>query len=127
MSQNDVLMQEIDNLSALYALRDAQAAKLKDTESHIAAVERGVLAAMNAASIITIGGRVDTATIHTERVYRADNWPALYDRIRMTGEFDLLHRRLHTTALREREQAGDLPPGVVAVNLQRLKLAPTKT
>lgn len=127
MSQShDVIMQEIDTLSTLYALRDDQAAHLKATENRIAIIEQGILAAMNAASIVTIGGSAATAIVEPFRVYKGEDWPKLYERIRMTGEFDLLHRRLSIPAVREREQAGDLPQGVVAVNLQRLKLTPTK-
>jgi hypothetical protein len=118
----DLIVREIDSLSGLYAQRDLQAEKLKQTEAQITLLERGILAAMNAAGLSTIGGATTVALIKIERVYKGDDWPKLYERIRMTGEFDLLHRRLSTTAVREREQAGDLPPGVVVVTLQKLKL-----
>lgn len=118
----DLIVQEIDSLSALYAIRDVHAEKLKSTEAQIALMERGILAAMNAAGISTIGSAATVAVIKIERVYKGEDWTRLYERIRMTGEFDLLHRRLSTTAVRERENAGDLPQGVTVVTLQKLKL-----
>ena len=120
------IVQEIDRLAALTLVRDIHAAHLKKLDAEIDTIERGILAAMNAAGILTIGGASATATIHIERVYKGEDWPKLYARIRMTGEFDLLHRRLSIPAVREREQAGDLPQGVVAVNLAKLKLTAAK-
>jgi hypothetical protein len=122
----DLIVNEIDTLSGLHALHDELAARLKKVDEQISQLERGILAAMNAAGILTIGGASATATIHIERVYKGEDWPKLYARIRMTGEFDLLHRRLSIPAVREREQAGDLPQGVVAVNLAKIKLTAPK-
>jgi hypothetical protein len=41
------------------------------------------------------------------------DWPALQQHIRLTGEFDLLQKRVTITAVRERWEAGKTVPGVM--------------
>ncbi len=50
-------------------------------------------------------------------------WPAVYARIQLRGEFDLLQKRLSSTAVRERFAAGDRIDGIVEVTIPELKLS----
>jgi hypothetical protein len=115
-------------LYALAMLRDIESAKLKKLDDDVTKSESALLAMMQQAGISTIGDADSIqANIITRRVYsiKPEDWPTLHAYIARTGEFDLLHKRLSITALREREQAppGGLPPGVSAVVLPRVEVS----
>lgn len=50
-------------------------------------------------------------------------WPSVYARIQLRGEFDLLQKRLSSTAVRERFAAGDRIDGIVEITIPELKLS----
>lgn len=84
--------------------------------------------AMEAANLTSASGLLGTAALRTREVYNVEpgGWPLLQDRILKTGEFDLLQKRLSTTAVRERFDNGDVVPGVRIAVLTELKIGPKK-
>lgn len=90
-------------------------AKLKEA---VAELEK-LMAAHNLQGVASTLGNAD---IVQEVVYNAQDWQALYAHIITTGEFDLLQRRLTSTAMRDRDSNNALPPGVRRVVLPKLKL-----
>ena len=57
---------------------------------------------------------------------KASDWLAIYERIKETGEFDLLHRRLATLAVKERWDAGVELPGIIKVEVYKLTVSGAK-
>jgi hypothetical protein len=114
------------SLHALHVMRDIQAAKLKQLDDDIKAKEAALLAAMTEAGVATVGDTAHVARIKQQRVYSAASWEEIYARILRTSEFDLLQRRLSSTAIRERENANDLPAGVRVVLLPKLEIERVK-
>ncbi len=57
-------------------------------------------------------GRKARVSVITKTVPTVENWDALYAHIKKTGSFELLHKRLTDTAVKERWEAGKTVPGV---------------
>lgn len=121
------LLHDAQSLHTLYAVRDVHAAKLKQLDAEILALESALIASMTTANLTTMGDGAYTTRINQQRVYSAERWEDVYARIQRTGEFDLLQKRLSSTAIRERENAGDLPAGVRVVLLPKIKIERVKT
>jgi hypothetical protein len=57
----------------------------------------------------------------------ATDWPALWEHIRETGHFELLHKRVANLAVKERWEAGEVIPGVGQQDVYKLSVSkPTK-
>jgi len=52
---------------------------------------------------------------------KANDWPLIYDYIARESAFELLHKRLSSTAIKERWENGIIIPGVEAVSFNKLK------
>jgi hypothetical protein len=66
-----------------------------------------------------VGKRKDSIHYHAAT---GDGWQRIYDRILRTQEFDLLHKRLSSTAVRERFKNDDRIDGVEEVSVPSLVL-----
>jgi hypothetical protein len=76
------------------------------------AIEEEVLARMNAMGLDSLRAGGLTAFTKTDRFAMVKDWPALWDYIRATGNFDLLQKRVTTTTvLAMLDETGSLPPG----------------
>jgi hypothetical protein len=53
----------------------------------------------------------------------ATNWPEVWDYIRQTGEFDLLHKRLANIAVKARWEEGKEIPGVTSTTVFKLTVS----
>lgn len=62
------------------------------------------------------------AQVVPKREPTVEDWSKLWTHIQMTGEFDLLQKRVATTAVKERWEAGVDLPGVGAVNVKDLSV-----
>ena len=68
------------------------------------------------------------ATLTLDKVADAvpEDWDALYKHTILTGEFDLLHKRITTTAVKERWQEGKEVPGVAHIEKLVINLKTSK-
>jgi len=57
---------------------------------------------------------------------KASDWLAIYEHIKETGHFDLLHRRIASLAVKERWDAGQELPGVIRVEVYKLSVSGAK-
>ena len=53
----------------------------------------------------------------------ATDWPALWEHIRETGHFELLHKRVANLAVKERWEAGEIIPGVGQQEVYKLSVS----
>jgi hypothetical protein len=58
----------------------------------------------------------------TKSVPQVRDWPSLYDYIRSSGAFELLHKRIGVKAWQERVDAGLTVPGVEQVIIPEMKI-----
>jgi hypothetical protein len=115
----------IDQAAMLKRNIARQSNALASLENELKILMDAIGAAMQAEKLLAAAGEVGRAEISRKRVYQMDAqmWPALHKHIRDTGEFDLLTRRINTTAMREREKVGSaLPPGVIPVVIDKLEI-----
>jgi hypothetical protein len=108
-----------------HAAVKSQAATLAQEEAKLKEAVRDLEALMVATNMQSVGSTLGSADIVNEIVYNTESWQDLYAHISKTGEFDLLQRRLTSTAMRDRDSNGQLPPGVRRVTLPKLKLTIT--
>jgi hypothetical protein len=108
-----------DAIDAMFAI-DVQIATHEATINQLKAQRRGlelqVMQLLSEGSLSVAGGSLARATLHNKEVFNAapgpDGWTKIYERIRDTGEFELLHKALTQKACKERFDAGDIIPGV---------------
>jgi hypothetical protein len=56
----------------------------------------------------------------------ANNWPEIYDYIKEHGAWELLHKRLTSTAVKEHWEAGEELPGIGVTEVYKLSVSKTK-
>jgi hypothetical protein len=90
---------------------DKVAKDLKDEESR---AEATLIKEMREQQLTAIGGRLVRLTIPTtpEYVPAVKDWDALYKHVQQTGDFSLLHKRVGTSACKERWDASEEVPGI---------------
>lgn len=90
---------------------DKVAKDLKDEESR---TEATLIKEMREQQLTAIGGKLVRLAIPTEPEYvpAVKDWDAFYRHVLQTGDFSLLHKRVGTTACKERWDAGETVPGV---------------
>lgn len=99
-------------LASLHATREPLKQALEILDKEIERIATQAHQAMANAGIRTMTIAQGTLALKPKLVFVPTDWSALHAYIQTTGEFELLHRRLHTTALRERKD--NLPPGVIS-------------
>lgn len=67
----------------------------------------------SADGVTGISGQLCHIKLRPKHTAQVENWDALYDHIRKTGEFELLQRRVGEGAVKERWDNGDVVPGVI--------------
>lgn len=126
-------MSDMENLQAdlimLHAMEqeiarvNARLAKLK-TDARLTEIR--AMESMKALGIDVLGHAGILAKIKKPIHYNAatgDGWQRIYARIQRTGEFELLQKRLSSTAVREHFKNGDEIDGVNAVEVPELNLS----
>lgn len=90
---------------------DKVAKDLKDEESR---TEATLIKEMREQQLTAIGGKRVRLAIPTEPEYvpAVKDWDAFYRHVLQTADFSLLHKRVGTTACKERWDAGEQIPGV---------------
>jgi hypothetical protein len=107
-------------VDAFKALRDKRLELQKEVdviESHEKALRAELVELLRESGAASIGGKVATISLTHKLVPVCEDWDKLYDYVRNTGAFELLHRRLADKAVRERWDAGVQLPGVNGLNV----------
>lgn len=87
---------------------------LKEQES---ALEAFIKESFLKDGIESLRGRQAVAALSRYMVPSAKNWDQVWAHIKKTGDFDLLQKRISTTAWRERYNAGKPVPGIEPVQV----------
>jgi hypothetical protein len=107
MNINDL----IDQFVEVKAKREALSNEVKQCTSKLAALENDIMSLMSEAGISKAGNDKATCSMRQTLQPAIDDWKVFYDYVAETGQFELLHKRLSSTAFRERWDAGEAIPG----------------
>ncbi len=67
----------------------------------------------SAKGVTGVSGLLCRVSLRPKHTAQVEDWDALYDHIRKTGEFELLQRRVGEGAVKERWDNGAVVPGVI--------------
>lgn len=112
-------------IDALYAMRDLRIEKARAVDEmkrleKVAA--RDILDRLKLEKSLKSSGQSATFSITKSVVPVPENWVKLYAYIKKTGEFELLHQRIASTAWGERHAAGIKVPGIEAMEKEDYSL-----
>lgn len=99
---------------------DALDARRKELEAHL--VDQ-----LDASDATGVRGQLVNASIVTERLHTAKDWPAIWKYIGRTKQWQLLQRRLNSKAINELEEAGKKVPGTEPFNKKKVSLTKVRT
>lgn len=99
---------------------DKIASALKKKENDLKA---GIIQELQRQEVDVVGGKELTVTLVIEKKPSVSNWGIFYNYIRETGQFDLLHRRVAVTAVKERWEQNVYVPGVTEIAVPNLSLS----
>lgn len=96
---------------------DRTASALKKSERNL---KETIIHHLREQDVKVIGGTYLTVTLQKIGRPSVADWPTLYEYISENEAYDLLHRRLTTSAVEERWENGENIPGVVEVDVYEL-------
>jgi hypothetical protein len=112
-------------IDALYAARAMRIEKQRDIDamkSHERTLHQQIMEALEAQGLQKGSGKTATASITVSTVPKVEDWNKLYAYILKTKSFELLHRRIASTAWTDIVDAGKQVPGVSAMEVTDLSL-----
>jgi hypothetical protein len=98
------------------------AAVLDTTDREIARIEGLLFSAMIESGTTTYASSDAVVEIKPRTEFRVASWDDLRAYIKANDAWELVHKRISSTALRER--GADLPPGVLQVTFDEIKFSP---
>lgn len=98
---------------------EKQAGEIKEIEDDLKGT---IIAKFREQGLKVLGAVNGTVKMNVRMEPATENWPKLYAHIQETGEFELLHKRLTTSAVEERWEAGEQVPGVGAKEVYNLSV-----
>lgn len=100
---------------------DSKACTLK-----LAVLEKDIMSLMSDVGITKAASDKASLTMREVKHPSIDNWTLFYDYVAQTGQFELLHKRLSSTAFREHWEAGDAIPGTSSSSVWELSVVRRK-
>lgn len=103
-------------------LRLAMEKEVADVAAFEKELEEGIIRDLGLSNNTGAAGLRFRVQIVPKREPTVEDWPALHAHIKASGEFDLLQKRVSSTAVKERWEAGVELPGVGAINVKKLSV-----
>jgi hypothetical protein len=111
-----------DRLYTLHQQRlDAQK-KVDEIESEEKALKLHIINTLPKSESSGVAGKLARVTVVTKEIPQVSDWAALYKHVKKTGQFDLMQRRIASTAVEERWEEGKEVPGVGRFNVTTLSI-----
>jgi hypothetical protein len=104
--------------------KDKEVASFKELEDTL---KDAIIAKYKEQGIKQLGAANGVVKMTTSLEPVTHNWPTVWAYIRETGEFELLHKRLASLAIRERWDAGIELPGIDKQELYKLSVSGAKS
>lgn len=101
----------IDQYVETKAHKEQLTADIRTANEKLATLEKDLMEMMSQAGITQAASDKASLSMKQARHPAIDDWQAFYEYVARTGQFELLHKRLSSTAFRERWEAGEVIPG----------------
>lgn len=112
----------VDLLYQRRAERQALAKQLSDMASEETELENHIFNAFGKQELRGAKGAIATASIKEDNVPTIEDWDVFFEHVKKTKSWDMLQRRLSTTAVRERWKSNKEVPGVGVFHKMSLSL-----
>jgi hypothetical protein len=103
-------------------VRLAMEKEVNEWKAFEAKIQDSILTDLSVSENTGAAGLRYRAQVVTKREPTVEDWFALQKHIATTGEFDLMQKRLATTAIKDRWEADVEVPGVGAINVKSLSV-----
>lgn len=100
--------------------KDKEAAAIKEQEDDLS---KAIIAKMKAGDITAQGAQNGLVKLNHNVEPVATDWPALYAFIKANDAWELLHKRVTATAIKERWDDGEEIPGVGRADVYKLSVS----
>jgi hypothetical protein len=88
----------------------------------MAVLEKDIMKTMSDAGITQAGSDKASCHMREKQQPAIEDWSQFYDYVAKTNQFELLHKRLSSTAFKERWDAGENIPGTKAISVWDLRI-----
>lgn len=112
----------VDLLYQRRAERQALAKQLEDLKGEEADLEDHIFKTFSKQDLRGAKGAVANASIKEDNVPTIEDWDLFFEHVKKTKSWDMLQRRLSTTAVRERWKSNKEVPGVGVFHKMSLSL-----
>jgi len=102
--------------------REGLSDEVKKCTNKLAELEKDIMALMSDAGISQAASDKASCTMKMAKHPAIEDWPAFYDYVAKTSQFELLHKRLSSQAFRERWEAGEVIPGTSSSEVWELSV-----
>lgn len=110
----------IDDYVATKNAREELSNTVKDMTAKLGRLEGDIMALMSDAGISQAASDKASCSMKMTKHPAIKDWQAFYGYVAATSQFELLHKRLSSTAFRERWEAGEAIPGTEASEVWEL-------
>lgn len=113
----------VDNYISIRSQRlnlDREAATIKEMEDDLYQV---IVSKMRDAGMSVLGAKNGFVKLKESTEPVPTSWPELWKWIQETGNFEVLHKRISTLAIKERWEAGEGVPGVGKTTVYKLSVS----
>jgi hypothetical protein len=116
------LAELIDEFVAVKGAREELQNQVKTHTEKLTRLEADIMELMSQAGINQAASDKASVTMKHNTHPAIDDWAKFYEYVASTGQFELLHKRLSSTAFRERWEAGEVIPGTSASKVWELSV-----
>lgn len=110
----------IDDYVSTKNEREALSETIKEKTTKLGRLEGDIMKLMSEAGLSQAASDKASCTMKLSKHPAIKDWQQFYAYVANTGQFELLHKRLSSTAFRERWEAGEVIPGTEASDLWEL-------
>jgi hypothetical protein len=122
MNINDLINEYVETK----ALKESLNEQVKTCNEKMAKTQADIMEQMALAGITKAASDKASCTMREVTHPAIEDWDAFYKHVAATGQFELLHKRLSSTAFKERWEAGEVVPGTSSTKLWELSVVRRK-
>ena len=122
MNINDLINDYVETKALKESLND----QVKGCNEKMAKIQADIMEQMATAGITKAASDKASCTMREVTHPAIEDWDAFYKHVAATGQFELLHKRLSSTAFKERWEAGEVVPGTSSTKLWELSVVRRK-
>jgi len=122
MNIKDLIDQYVETKNNREALNE----EAKECTNKMGRLEKDIMELMSTAGIDKAATDKASVTMKATKHPAIDDWATFYEYVASTKQFELLHKRLSSTAFRERWEAGEAIPGTSTSEVWELSVVRRK-